>query len=161
MSPAPVPSSVPNPRKILVVRPYDDRFRAQVLELLGEVGFDTADLRVIPAGTSDVECAEAIRAAAPGVDLLLVPFHTHKDGNGALVDGVGPLLLLDEESVQSLPPVVMPVADFSFAAAFPRRHEELDARHPGLVSRLFPVAAAHLRTPATRERLKQSLATVS
>lgn len=103
-------------RDVTVVRPYGDAVRVRVFALLERAGLRIRDENVIPPRTSDEEVIERLRGRRP--EVMLIPFHAHRDADGAVVNGID----LVDKLMRELPelvgtPVLMPVSLVGLAGA--------------------------------------------
>ena len=100
--------------RTVVVRPYARSFRGEVFAALERAGCELVS--TVPAGTPDRAVVEHL--ATLDCDLLLMPFHAHRDEHGELVNGLELLLALREQgSRHALTPVLCPVSKVGLAAA--------------------------------------------
>jgi serine/threonine protein kinase len=125
-APAPRASSVGNSyvgsrfdpaqrRSVTAVRPYRDAIRERVFQQLERAGLVIEPESVIPVGTSDEDALDAVIASAN--DILLVPFHGHRDASGKRVDGLSFIELLDARVGGHFRwRVIMPASSFAAAA---------------------------------------------
>lgn len=65
-------------RHVTVVRPYGPSIRGRVFALLERAGLVIREADVIPKGTSDESVIERLGRKVP--EILLIPFHAHRDG---------------------------------------------------------------------------------
>lgn len=116
------------------VRPHRGSMRERVAAFLAEIGYERGTDMCIEPGTSDEVAADW--ASRTQADLLVLPFHVHRDEAGRVVDGVGVASRLGEPLLSRGVPIVMPVSDFSREASFARRFEELRAGRPDVWERV-------------------------
>lgn len=118
MMPSKDASSVAAPRtarRILAVRPYGDRIRNRVFQVLEQAGWSSQEQDRIPTGTGDEEAVQWVRRSP--IRSLLVPFHGHRLDNGQSVDGLQFLLRLHRAASGSFRwRVVMPYSHFAAPA---------------------------------------------
>lgn len=121
-----------SPKRLVAVRPYDDRIRGPVFTVLERLGYDRTRAVVFAAGTPDDEVLAAL-ALTPTPDALLVPFHAHHDHAGRPLDGLTTLLAARARVPSLAPvPVMMPVSQVVLAAV-QLRIAKLDAsEHAGI-----------------------------
>ncbi len=100
--------------RIVVVRPYRARMRSRVFAALEQAGLKMDGATEIPQGTPDDETRERIVQADP--DVLLVPFHAHRDAQGNRLDGLTLCRLLHETATAPSAPVLMPVTRMAMAS---------------------------------------------
>lgn len=100
--------------RLMVVRPYLARVRTRVFALLRSAGLDPADALRVEMGPPDDEAIAAIIEADP--DVLLVPFHAHRDAEGNRLDGLTLCGRLHETAGASLAPVLMPITPMASAS---------------------------------------------
>lgn len=140
--------------RFAVVRPYDDRFRARVFAFLTGLGFaPPPPSQVCAVGTPDDEAAAFVEALDPFPDLLLVPFHQHKDPSGRIIDGIGVIQRLSAELIARKVPFLMPVTDFAFASSFPRRMRELEETRPEAATLVVEMLPRDIGSRSVVERL--------
>lgn len=152
-----------NRLRIVAIRPYSARIRSQVFATL-----EALDARVqtaIKEGATDDEALEAARSAE--ADVLLIPFHAHRDRKGALVHGLGLIERIRAEiPAHASTPILCPISTVGLAAAgllsaridepvFDRvlliHEDELDeAELPELIERFLLEAGAFPRAVPTR-----------
>jgi hypothetical protein len=68
--------------RVAALRPYDARIRSHVFGTLEAMG--AAVSTVVETGATDAEALDALRRVA--AEVLLIPFHAHRDRRGELVD---------------------------------------------------------------------------
>jgi len=73
-------------RHVTVVRPYGRSIRQRVFALLERAGLVVQEADVIPKGTSDESVLERLRERPP--EILLIPFHAHRDEHGESLNGI-------------------------------------------------------------------------
>lgn len=100
--------------RIVIVRPYRASLRDRVFELLSEVGLNLALATTIPAQTPDDDVVAALQTLS--AELLIVPFHAHRDRLGRRVNGVE-LLPRVRVGRHARTRVVAPVSRVGMAAA--------------------------------------------
>lgn len=134
-----------------VVRPYPRHIRARVFAFLGELGFALGEgLRVDP-GTPDAEAAAWVQAQQ--LDLVLLPLHTHEDGDGRSIDGLGVAALLGADFERRGTPILMPVDEFSFHSSFARRFAVLREKAPDTARLVIPMTPDQVGDRDIRERI--------
>jgi len=149
--------------RVLIVRPYPTRMRTRVFTLLHSAMLDMNSGRQIPAGTSDADAIEGIMETKP--DVLLVPFHAHRDAQGQRLDGLTLCGKLYGILGASPIPVLMPVTPMAGASLRLMTHtgkhadlyRDLLERHILLVPdgevdehETIPRVVAHLRRHGVR-----------
>lgn len=72
------------------------------------------------------------------VDLLVLPYHLHRDVHGQAVDGIGVALLLSEKYEERIP-ILMPVSAYSLRAGFNPRLEILREKRPLVARTVVPM----------------------
>jgi hypothetical protein len=72
--------------RIVVIRPYRVSLRVRVFERLAEAGSNLELATTIPAETPDDEVVDLLQTTP--ADMLVVPFHAHRDRLGRRVNGV-------------------------------------------------------------------------
>lgn len=102
--------------------------RVKVFSFLESLGYVPGEGWVVSQGVADEKAAAWVDRTP--LDLLLLPYHKHRNVDGAFVDGVGVALLLSEEFAERGVPVVMPATDFSMNFSFDRRFGELREKRP-------------------------------
>ncbi len=117
-------------RSFAVVRPYPSQIRKRVFSFLQSMSFELGPGLELATGTPDDVAARWLEAVV--VDMLLLPFHVHRDANGSVVDGVGVALRIPKHFVERNTMILMPVSAFSLSSTFPRRFEELQKARPGV-----------------------------
>lgn len=100
--------------RIVVVRPYRASLRDRVFGLLSQVGLNLDVAITIPAATPDDEIVASLQTLS--TDLLVVPFHAHRDRLGRRVNGVELLPRL-RAGRHTRTRVVAPVSGVGMAAA--------------------------------------------
>lgn len=103
-------------RHVTVVRPYGPSIRQRVFALLERSGLVVRDADVIPKGTSDESVIEKLRERPP--EILLIPFHAHRDERGEDVNGIA----VAERLAAALPslagvPILMPASTVALPGA--------------------------------------------
>ena len=100
--------------RIAAVRPYPARIRSRVFETLERIGA-TVESAVEP-GVSDDSAMRTL--AGVRADVLLIPFHAHRDANGDVVHG---LTLIERlrtgDDLHSRTPILCPISNVGLAAA--------------------------------------------
>jgi len=139
-------------KRVLNVRPTSDRLQQRVVAFLETLGFATDAGRTVPARTPDAAAAEQVMRH-PEADLILLPFHLHRDLEDHVVDGFGVLHLLAPSYFARQIPIVMPVSTFSLASSFERRMEDLRARRSPAVDLLVPLPEDEVGAPGARFRI--------
>jgi hypothetical protein len=140
-------------RPFALVRPHPGLLRRRVLRFVADLGYEGDEELVLPAGVPDGEAAVWVRGL--DVDLLVLPFHVHRDRHGDYVDGTGVATLLAEEWTRRGVPILMPVSRFSWSARFPRRLEELRARRPEVARLVVPMTESQAGDDAVRQALAE------
>jgi hypothetical protein len=139
------------PKRLVAIRPYDERIRGRVFGVLERLGYERAQMVVFAARTPDQDVLAGL-ADTPTPDAMLVPFHAHHDTAGRAVDGLTTLL----EARTRLPtlarvPVMMPVSQVVLAALQLRLAKLDDAQRRGI----HVVEESELDDPArVAERLR-------
>lgn len=141
-------------KKVLNIRPTEDRLQQRAVAFLETLGFYVDEARTVPAGTPDREAADFVTAHAEA-DLVLLPFHLHRDTHGAVIDGFGVLHRLDDAFFRRGLPIVMPVSHFSMASSFERRMENLRERRSPAVDLLVPLPEDEVGAPGARFRIQK------
>ncbi len=116
-------------RTYAVVRPESLKLRGRTYTLVESLGYARGQGMVLPLGTPDAAAAKWLNGLSP--DLIVLPYHLHKDSTGETVDGVGVALLLGEAFERNVP-ILMPVSGFSRQARLDARLLELHGRRPGI-----------------------------
>ena len=100
--------------QVLFVRPYGERIQSEVQRVVISAGFDAEGIESIEAGTSDELALSRTLAVKP--ELMVIPFHVHRDAEGRELNGLEFLRKLREldESMCRVG-VLMPVSDASRA----------------------------------------------
>ncbi len=103
-------------RHVTVVRPYGPSIRQRVFALLERCGLVVLEADVIPKGTSDERVLEKLRERPP--EILLIPFHAHRDQNGDGLNGIA----IAERLAAALPslarvPILMPASTVALPGA--------------------------------------------
>ena len=99
---------------MMVVRPYHSTMRTRVFALLESAGLCSAGAQRVEPGTPDDDALAAIVEARP--DVLLIPFHAHRDQAGNRLDGLtlsGRLHLLPDAPQA---PILMPITPMASAS---------------------------------------------
>lgn len=136
-------------RRALAVRPYPDPLRGRVFALLSELGLEVLAPAELGESTTNEEAVNYVGSHRP--DLLLVPFHVVRDGDGQRTSG----LELVRELRRAKPefrdvPVLMPVsvyAQLAFEAAW----------RDGGLDRVFPLFEHDVDRPETAATLREFL----
>jgi len=100
--------------RIVAIRPYSARIRSQVFATLDALGarVETA----VEEGATDDEALKAVRGAQ--ADVLLIPFHAHRDRTGALVHGLRLIERIRAEiPAHASTPILCPISTVGLAAA--------------------------------------------
>lgn len=139
-------------QQFVVVRPYPDYIRRRVFEFLMSLGFEST--AAVEPGVSDSEAAEQVANAA--MDLLLLPYHKHKDHEGRWVNGLGVATHLGARFARRKIPVLMPVDDFTFAASYPREYGHFCEAAAEMVPRLVVLREDEIGDAALLARLEQA-----
>ena len=101
---------------VSVVRPYGRQIRERVFALLERAGLSPREQDVIPKGTDDEQVVATLRRLRP--DVLVIPFHAHRDGHGETVNGLDLIeRLLEEAPELSSLPILMPASMTALPAA--------------------------------------------
>jgi hypothetical protein len=137
------------------VRPYGEGIRVRVFSFLASMQLDLADGQIVEPGTPDDEAARMIDGF--DADLLLLPFHLHRDRDGRAVDGVGVALQLSPAFMRRRVPILMPVSGFSEGASFPRRLDELTQTRPDVIRTLVPMPESQIGDAEIRARIASML----
>ncbi len=138
--------------KFVVIRPYGDSIRKRVFAFLFDLGYDPEG-RIEP-GTPNDEVLSTLKSMR--YDLLLCPYHLHKDNNDQVVEGIQVLELLCSQSMIPLAtPILMPISDFEYASQFGRRHEELQQSCPELSRQLIPMQLSEIGSDTISEQIQQ------
>jgi hypothetical protein len=137
----------------VLARPYDVRIRQRVQGLLTSIGVPIDERAVIRSGMPDDEAAQAIPRMR--ANIVIAPFHAHRDWTGQSVDGLG--LLLRLAALRSAFPwqVVMPVSRVGAAAVMLRAQIELPAT---VKERVLILCEDELGLRAAKNRLVRHLA---
>ena len=102
--------------RVSVVRPYGRQIRERVFALLDRAGLSPREEDVIPKGTDDEQVVATLRRQRP--DVLVIPFHAHRDGRGETVNGLDLIeRLLEEAPELSSLPILMPASMTALPAA--------------------------------------------
>jgi len=139
-------------KRVLNIRPTNDRLQFRVVAFLETLGFATDPSRTLPPRTPDALAAEFVMQNA-NVDLILLPFHLHRDLEDRVVDGFGVLHQLAPAFFARQIPIVMPVSTFSLASSFERRMEDLRERRSPAVDLLVPLPEDEIGAPGARFRI--------
>lgn len=100
--------------RVSALRPYSARIRSRVFAALAKLGAEVTTAAEAGA-TNDEAVAAARRAIA---DVLLIPFHAHRDHRGELVDGLSLISRIRAEVPEHAhTPIVCPISDVGLAAA--------------------------------------------
>jgi hypothetical protein len=121
------------------VRPEARALRERISGFLDTIGYRLGPGLSLDAKTPDEEAASW--ADRLDVDLLVLPYHLHRDVHGQTVDGIGIALLLSEK-YESNVPILMPVSAYSLRAGFNPRLEVLRYKRP-LVARCVVPMTEH------------------
>jgi len=114
-------------RVFAFVRPEARALRERISGFLESIGYRLGPGLTIDARTPDDEAAAW--ADLLDVDLLVLPYHLHRDVRGQTVDGIGVALLLSEKYEGRIP-ILMPVSAYSLKAGFNPRLEILREKRP-------------------------------
>ncbi|MBM4280869.1 MAG: hypothetical protein FJ137_08935 [Deltaproteobacteria bacterium] len=149
-------------RRIVAVRPYPIAIRARVLALLGQADCALAGDDALPKAADDTTAIAWLRdRCTPRLpDVLLIPFHHHRDQSGQFVDGLTfARRLHDELPALGTIPIVMPASAVVVAgvrlALGPHAARPLS---PALRERMLLLSEDELELPATRETVRAHLA---
>lgn len=126
-------------RVFAFVRPEARALRERISGFLDSIGYRLGPGLSLEARTPDEEAATW--ADQLNVDLLVLPYHLHRDVHGQTVDGIGVALLLSEKYEGRLP-ILMPVSAYSLKAGFNPRLEVLKHKRP-LVARCVVPMTEH------------------
>lgn len=100
--------------RIAALRPYSARIRSHVFSTLEAMGAEVTTL--VEAHATDDEAVDAVRRTA--ADVLLIPFHAHRDRLGELVHGLGLIERIRAEvPAHASTPVLCPISNVGLAAA--------------------------------------------
>jgi hypothetical protein len=149
-------------RRLVAVRPYHVAIRARVLALLADADCALAPDDVVPMGTDDVTALSwlRVRCAPHPPDVLLIPFHHHRDVHGAHIDGLTfARRLHDELPALRDVPIVMPASTVAVAGA--RLALGAHAARPvppALRERVLLLPEDELDASATRDAVRAHLA---
>lgn len=102
-------------RHVTVIRPYGLSIRQRVFALLERAGLAVRSADVVPKGTTDEDVIHLLKGRPP--EILLVPFHAHRDGRGEIVNGLDLLERLAGSVPLERVPVIMPVSAMALPAA--------------------------------------------
>lgn len=141
--------------RVSVVRPYGRQIRERVFAVLERAGLSPHEEDVIPKGTEDQEVVERLRRQKP--EVLLIPFHAHRAGNGETLNGLD----LVERLNKDLPdlanvPILMPAS----VAALPAAHLRLSPLAPRPLSdhvrhRILVIDESKLDAPELVDVIRQ------
>jgi len=103
-------------KRLVAIRPYDQRIRTRVFAVLAELGYEREQAHVFAAATPDEVVLASLAQMRPP-DGILAPYHAHRDTQGAAVDGLT-IVLAARARVPALAgvPVMMPVSQVALAA---------------------------------------------
>lgn len=118
------------------VRPEARALRERISGFLESIGYRQGPGLSIEARTPDEEAAGW--ADLLDVDLLVLPYHLHRDVHGQTVDGIGVALLLSEKYEFRIP-ILMPVSAYSLKAGFNPRLEVLRQKRPLIARAVVPM----------------------
>jgi len=103
-----------NRLRIVALRPYSARIRSKVFTTLATLGARVKT--AVEEGATDDEALKSARRAE--ADVLLIPFHAHRDWTGALVHGLGLIERLRAEiPAHASTPILCPISMVGLAAA--------------------------------------------
>lgn len=143
-------------RRAVVVRPYSTRIRDQAFQLLERAGVDIAEEDVLAPESTDDQVLHFLSQHFPQV--LLVPFHAQRSGDGDMVDGLSTLRKVEKRLPRyAKMPVLMPISNMGLAALnlmLGRDPKNTDAR-------ILILKEDDLEEPATIIRIRQHLARFS
>lgn len=140
----------------IAVRPNRRGSRDKVFDLLERVACFVRDEDVIPAGTPDAAAVARVLDARERI--LVVPFHAHRDTNGALLDGMSFVRsLADTAGDRFRWRIVMPVSGQGAAGLELARSGSTPLLDPLVEASLLTLDAAALEHPATEARLDRFL----
>ena len=100
---------------VAVVRPYFESLRAQVFDVLGRAGIEMDRAQVLERGSSDEQALRWLGALDP--DVVLLPFHPHRDDSGRHVDGIELAFEIGRAFGERCPAIIVPVSMASAPAA--------------------------------------------
>ena len=123
-------------RVFAFVRPEARALRERICGFLESIGYRLGPGLTIDARTPDDEAAGW--ADLLDVDLLVLPYHLHRDVRGQTVDGIGVALLLSEKYDGRIP-ILMPVSAYSLRAGFNPRLEVLREKRPLIARAVVPM----------------------
>ena len=123
-------------RVFAFVRPEARALRERIYAFLDSIGYQSGQGLSLDARTPDDEAATW--ADQLDVDLLVLPYHLHRDVHGQTVDGIGVALLLSEKYEGRIP-ILMPVSAYSLKAGFNPRLEILKQKRPLVARSVVPM----------------------
>jgi hypothetical protein len=123
-------------RVFAFVRPEARALRERICGFLESIGYRLGPGLTIDARTPDDEAAGW--ADLLDVDLLVLPYHLHRDVHGQTVDGIGVALLLSDKYEGRIP-ILMPVSAYSLRAGFNPRLEILREKRPLVARAVVPM----------------------
>jgi hypothetical protein len=123
-------------RVFAFVRPEARALRERISAFLESIGYRLGPGLSLDAGTTDEDTAAW--ADQLDVDLLVLPYHLHRDVHGQMVDGIGVALLLSEK-YEGHVPILMPVSAYSLHAGFNPRLEILRTKRPLVARSVVPM----------------------
>ena len=123
-------------RVFAFVRPEARALRERISGFLESIGYRLGTGLSLDARTPDEDAA--LWADQLDVDLLVLPYHLHRDAHGQMVDGIGVALLLSEK-YEAHVPILMPVSAYSLKAGFNPRLEILRAKRPLVARSIVPM----------------------
>jgi hypothetical protein len=148
-------------RRVIAVRPYPIAIRARVVALLAQADCVLAPDDMIPMGTDDATAIAWLttRCSLRPPDVLLIPFHHHRDASGASVDGLRCACRIEDElRFLARVPIVMPASSIVVAGVrlALSRHAARPVP-PALRERLLLLPEDEVDLPATREAVRAHL----
>lgn len=123
-------------RVFAFVRPEARALRERISGFLESIGYRLGSGLSLDPRTPDEEAA--LWADQVDVDLLVLPYHLHRDQRGQMVDGIGVALLLGDKYEARIP-ILMPVSAYSLKAGFNPRLEILREKRPLVARSVVPM----------------------
>ena len=140
-------------RVAVAVRPYPGPFRGKVFELLASAGVGVETPAQLGDAASNEDAVRHLRGLRP--DLLLVPFHVVRNGDGDRTSGLELVAKLRTEVSRFREvPVIMPVSVFA-RLAFEASWKALPQ------DSVLPLFESAIDEPRTRSALARFLTTTS
>lgn len=152
-----IPTTKPElPERIFAaIRPHDARIQERVFALLEGLGCKLgAGMSIAPKTPSHI-AARRINEFED-IDLLLLPFHVHRDSTGRTGDGVEVASLLSTQGEHPTYPILMPVSTFSLHSSFPRRQQDIAQARPEIHRRIIVMPETEIGSYEVRSRLLRS-----